>query len=81
MSYDRKKVCVQIEYLSRGFTQAHEGLKWISKTMRMHVIIISRKEGVKRRYQTNRLMDLSELRAIYSLHIEGTNTLVMGGLS
>ena len=44
------------------------------------VRIISRKEGVKRRYQRNGLMDLSELWAIYSLHIEGTNTLVMGGL-
>ena len=33
-----------------------------------------------RRYQRNGLMDFSELRAIDSLHNEGTNTLVMGGL-
>ena len=33
-----------------------------------------------RRYQRNDLMDFSELWAIDSLHNEGTNTLVMGGL-
>ena len=33
-----------------------------------------------RRYQRNGWMDFSELRAIDSLHNEGTNTLVMGGL-
>ena len=32
------------------------------------------------RYQRNGWMDFSELRAIDSLHNEGTNTLVMGGL-
>ena len=31
-------------------------------------------------YQRNGWMDFSELRAIDSLHNEGTNTLVMGGL-
>ena len=31
-------------------------------------------------YQRNGLMYFSELRAIDSLHNEGTNTLVMGGL-
>ena len=33
-----------------------------------------------RRYQRNGWMDFSELRTIDSLHNEGTNTLVMGGL-
>ena len=33
-----------------------------------------------RRYQKNGWMDFSELRAIDSLHNEGTNTLVMGSL-
>ena len=33
-----------------------------------------------RRYQRNGWMDVSELRDIDSLHNEGTNTLVMGGL-
>ena len=33
-----------------------------------------------RRYQRNGWMDFSELQAIDSLHNEGTNTLVMGGL-
>ena len=33
-----------------------------------------------RRYQRNGWMDFSELCAIDSLHNEGTNTLVMGGL-
>ena len=33
-----------------------------------------------RRYQKNGWMDFSELWAIDSLHNEGTNTLVMGGL-
>ena len=33
-----------------------------------------------RRYQRNGWMDFSEVQAIDSLHNEGTNTLVMGGL-
>ena len=33
-----------------------------------------------RHYQRNGWMDFSELRTIDSLHNEGTNTLVMGGL-
>ena len=33
-----------------------------------------------RHYQRNDWMDFSELQAIDSLHNEGTNTLVMGGL-
>ena len=33
-----------------------------------------------RHYQRNGWMDFSELRAIDSLHNEGTNTLVMGSL-
>ena len=33
-----------------------------------------------RRYQRNSWMDFIELRDIDSLHNEGTNTLVMGGL-
>ena len=33
-----------------------------------------------RHYQRNGWMDFSELQAIDSLHNEGTNTLVMGGL-
>ena len=33
-----------------------------------------------RHYQRNGWMDFSELRAIDSLHNEGTNTLVMDGL-
>ena len=33
-----------------------------------------------RRYKGNGWMDFSELQAIDSLHNEGTNTLVMGGL-
>ena len=33
-----------------------------------------------RRYQRNGWMDFSELQAIDSLHNEGINTLVMGGL-
>ena len=34
-----------------------------------------------RRYQRNGWMNLSELQDIDSLHIEGTNTIVKGGLS
>ena len=40
---------------------------------------IDRKNFI-RRYQRNGYMDLSELRDIDSLHNEGTNTLVKGGL-
>ena len=40
---------------------------------------IDRKNFI-RQYQRNGWMDLSELRDIDSLHIEGTDTLVKGGL-
>ena len=54
-----------------------------------HLIIISLKgrnnnfierKEFTRHYQRNSWMDLSELQSIYSLHIEGTNIFVMGGL-
>ena len=74
---------VQIEYLSRGSTQAPEGLKWRwrwrwrRKRRALKNNFIERKDFI-RRYQRNGWMDLSELRDIYSLHNEGTNTVVMG---
>ena len=40
---------------------------------------IERKDFI-RHYQRNGWMDLSKLWVIYSLHIKGTNTLVMGSL-
>ena len=75
---------VQIEYLSPGFMQAHEGLKWrrrrrIRKRRALKNNFTDRKHFI-RCYQRNGWMDFSELRAIDSLHNEGTNTLVMGGL-
>ena len=75
---------VQIEYLSPGFTQAHEGLKWrrrrrIRKRRALKNNFTERKHFI-RGYQRNGWMDFSELRAIDSLHNEGTNTLVMGAL-
>ena len=42
-------------------------------------IIFDRKNFI-RQYQRNGYMDLSELRDIDSLHNEGTNTSVKGGL-
>ena len=45
----------------------------------MRLRIISLKHSI-RRYQRNSWIDFSELLAIDSLHNEGTNTLVMGGL-
>ena len=74
---------VQIEYLSPGFTQAHEGLKWRRRRRRRKRRAIKNNFNRKhfiRRYQRNDWMDFSELWAIDSLHNEGTNTLVMGGL-
>ena len=63
--------------------QAHEGLKWRRRRRRKrHVLknnFTDRKHFI-RRYQRNGWMDFSELQAIDSLHNEGTNTLVMGGL-
>ena len=79
--------------MSWGFTQAHEGLKWIRRRRRRKRR--RRKRRKKRRvlknnfterkhfircYQRNGWMDFIELWAIDSLHNEGTNTLVMGGL-
>ena len=40
---------------------------------------VERKDLI-RHYQEDRWMDLSELQSMYSLHIEGTNALVMGDL-
>ena len=77
---------VQIEYLSPGFTQAHEGLKWRRRRRRRKrkrralKNYFSERKHFIRRYQRNGWMDFSELRAIDSLHNEGTNTLVMDGL-
>ena len=79
----RPKTYVQIEYLSQGFTQAHESLKWRrrrrSKRRALKNNFTDRKHFL-RRYQRNSWMDFSELWTIDSLHNEGTNTLVMGGL-
>ena len=47
----------------------------------MHVLEIFReRKEFKSCYQRNGQMDPSELWAIYSVHIESTNTLVTGGL-
>ena len=64
-----------------GFTQAHEGLKWIRrrKSRELKNNFTERNHFI-RYYQRNGWMDFSELRAIDSLHNEGTNTLIMGGL-
>ena len=76
---------VQIEYLSPGFTQAYEGLKWRRRRIRrrkrraLKNNFTDRKHFI-RRYQRNGWMDFSEVQAIDSLYNEGTNTLVMGGL-
>ena len=45
----------------------------------LYTNVIERKDFISR-YQRNGLMNLSELLAIYSLHNEGINTLVTGGL-
>ena len=82
ISYLRdKQLYVQIEYLSRGFTQAHKGLKWIRRR-KQHTLknnFTERKHFI-RRYQRNGWMDFIELRAIDSLCNEGTNILVMDSL-
>ena len=68
-----------------GFTQAQKGLKWRRRRRRRrkrHALknnFTERKHSI-RHYQRNGWMDFSEPRAIDSLHNEGTNTLVMGGL-
>ena len=66
---------VQIEYLSPGFTQAHEGLKWRRRRRRkQHALknnFTERKNFIKH-YQGNGWMDFSELQAIDSLHNEGS---------
>ena len=85
MIYETKQTYIQIEYLSRGFAQAHEGLKWIKrrrrrKKRRLLKNNFTERKRFIRRYQRNGWMDFSELQAIDSLHNEGTNTLVMGGL-
>ena len=56
---------------SPGFTQAHEGVKWRRKRRALKNNFTERKHFI-RRYQRNGWMDLSELRAIDSLHNEGT---------
>ena len=81
----RQTTYVQIEYLSPGFTQAREGLKWRRRMRRRRKRCVlknnftDRKHFI-RRYQRNGWMDFSELQAIDSLHNEGIGTLVMGGL-
>ena len=74
--YETKQTYVLIEYLSEMTKEEkEEEKKWHSLkndfTERKHFI---------RHYQRNSWMDFSELRAIDSLHNEGTNTLVRGGL-
>ena len=80
------KVCSNRVFVS-GFTQAHEGLKWIRRRRRrrrkkQRVLknnFTERKHFIMR-YQRNGWMDFSVLWAIDSIHNEGTNTLVMGSL-
>ena len=71
MIYEAKQTYVLIEYLSELTKEKEERRKRRSLknnfTDRKHFI---------RRYQRNGWMDFSELRAIDSLHNEGTNTLV-----
>ena len=70
----------------QGFTQAHEGLKWRRRRRRRrrerHMLKnnFNERKHFIRRYQRNSRMDFSELWPVDSLHSEGTNTLVMGGL-
>ena len=78
-------VHVQTKIFVPGFTQSPESLKWIRRRRRrrkrraLKNNFIDRKNFI-RQYQRNGWMDLSELREIDSLHIEGTDTLVKGGL-
>ena len=67
-----------------GVIEAREGLKWRRRRRRkkrraLKNNFIDRKNFI-RQYQRNGYVDLSELRDIDSLHNEGTNTLVKGGL-
>ena len=76
-------------YKQKYFPGVHaipESLKWRRRRRRRrrkrHALknnFIDRKNFI-RQYQRNGWMDLSELRDIDSLHIEGTDTLVKGGL-
>ena len=74
-------------YKQKYFPGVHaipESLKWRRKKRRRkrHALknnFIDRTNFI-RQYQRNGWMDLSELRDIDSLHIEGTDTLVKGGL-
>ena len=75
MIYETKQSYVQIEYLSPGFTQAYEGLKWRRKRRALKNNFTDRKYFI-RRYQRNGWM----ISVNFGLHNEGPNTLVMGGL-
>ena len=71
-SYEAKRVYVQIEYFSWGFMQAHEGLKIVMEEKKWRACknnFVERKDFITC-YQEDSWMDLSELQAIYSLHIE-----------
>ena len=61
-----------------GFMPAPESLKWRRKRRALKNNF-DRKNFI-RQYQRNSWVDLSELWDINSLHIEGTDTLVKGGL-
>ena len=76
MIYETKQTYVPIEYLSE-MMKKEEKEKKMTRALRNN--FTERKHFI-RRYQRNGWMDFSELRAIDSLHNEGTNTLVMSGL-
>ena len=78
---------VQIEYLSRvhnkGNFEKVPGHNFFKLSLMIEKSEMEKEEKEKktiRQYQRNGWMDLSELRDIDSLHIEGTDTLVKGSL-
>ena len=76
MIYEIKQTYVLIEYLSE-MTKKEKEEKEERRKRRM---LKNNFTDSIRCYQRKGWMDFSELRAIDSLHNEGTNTLVMGGL-
>ena len=77
--YETKQTYVLIEYLSE-MTKKEEGRRRRRRKRRALKNNFTDRKHFIRRYQRNGWMDFSELQAIDSLHNEGTNTLVMGGL-
>ena len=76
------KVCSNIVFVPgvHASPQRSEMTKKEEKKQRALKNNFTERKRSIRRYQRNGWMDFSELWAIDSLHNEGTNTLVMGGL-